>query len=95
MKKSVISTMFNESHSMAERILPDSDEYKKAGNDKEYVEAELCSTLSNEQRELFEEFMEKLNALMSIEEEEAFRLGVSFGIRVTAESSLYGERENT
>lgn len=39
--------------------------------------------------------MEKLNALMSIEEEEAFRLGVSFGIRVTAESFLYGERENT
>lgn len=47
MKKSVISTMFNESYSMAERILPDSDEYKKAGNDKEHVEAELCSTLSN------------------------------------------------
>ena len=41
MKKSVISTMFNESYSMAERILPDSDEYKKAGNDKEYVEAEI------------------------------------------------------
>lgn len=95
MNESIISELFNEAVSRAELIIPDGEEYKKACDKKDKVENQLCLTFTEQQKNMFETFMEYHNEVISWGEEEAFRHGVSIGVRITAESFLLPEKTNT
>lgn len=95
MKESIISELFNEAVARAELIRPEGEEYETMCAAKEQAEADFFSTFIGRQQELFEAFMECYNEVMALEEEEAFRHGVSIGVRITAESFLLPEKRNT
>lgn len=95
MKASIISELFNEAVARAELIIPDGEEYKNVCDMKDKAENQLCMTFTEKQQNMFETFMEYYNEVMSWEEEETFRHGVSIGVRITAESFLLPEKMNT
>ena len=54
---------------------------------------ELKRKLTSEQLKMLENFLEIQNSHDSIYNEETFRLGVSLGVRLTAEAFLLDEQE--
>ena len=90
-EKSIILDLFNEGISFTERLYPKNREYyTKAGIAERRLE-KLKSQLSAEQIKLLEEFLEIENSHGAIYNEETFRLGVSLGVRLTAEAFILGE----
>lgn len=92
-EKSIILDLFNENVSFAERVHPkNKDYYSKAGMAEQKLE-ELKRKLTSEQLEVLESFLKIQNNHDSIYNEESFRLGVSLGVRLTAEAFLLDEQE--
>lgn len=92
-EKSIILDLFNENVSFAERVHPKNKDYhSKAGMAEQKLE-ELKRKLTSEQLEVLESFLKIQNNHDSIYNEESFRLGVSLGVRLTAEAFLLDEQE--
>ena len=92
-EKSIILDLFNENVSFAERVQPKNTDYhSKAGMAERKLE-ELKRKLTSEQLKMLENFLEIQNSHDSIYNEETFRLGVSLGVRLTAEAFLLDEQE--
>ena len=90
-EKSIILDLFNEGISFTERVYPkDKDYFNKVSLAERKLE-ELKRELTSEQKKLLEEFLEIQNSHDAIYNEETFRLGVSLGVRLTAEAFVLGE----
>ena len=90
-EKSMILDLFNEGMSFTERVYPKNREYyTKVGIAERRLE-KLKNQLTAEQIELLEEFLEIENSHDAIYNEETFRLGVSLGVRLTAEAFVLCE----
>ena len=90
-EKSIILDLFNEGVSFTERVYPQNREYYSKVSMAERQMEKLKNHLTTEQIEMLEDFLEIQNSHDAIYNEETFRLGVSFGVRLTAESFILGE----
>lgn len=89
--KSIIDSIFCEGIPEAEKVTINDDEYKVYREKKNRIEETLRKTFSKEQEELFEELMELFLLMGGVEDAAAYRCGVAFGIRITAEAFLLYE----
>ena len=90
-EKSIIPDLFNEAVSFALRVYPQDREYHSKVSMAERQKEKLKKNLSTEQIEMLENLLETQNSYDTIYNEEIFRLGVSLGVRLTAEAFLLGE----
>lgn len=90
-EKSIILDLFNEAVSFAERVYPQDREYHSQVSMTERQKEKLKKNLTTEQIEMLEDLLETQNSYDAIYNEETFRLGVSLGVRLTAEAFLLGE----
>ena len=90
-KKSIILDLFNEGVSYMEILHPKNEEYYRKVHLAEKKRKHLEKLLTEVQLEAVEDFLEAENSHGSIYNEETFRLGVSVGVRLTAEAFLLGE----
>ncbi len=89
--KSIISELFSDTISRAELVRPTSDKYEEAIHKKEKAGGKFLQSLSDEQKILFDAFLEAYHAVLALDDEETFKHGVSLGVRITAESFLLSE----
>ena len=78
-EKSIISDLFNEAVSFADRVYPQDREYHSKVSMAERQKEKLKKNLSTEQIEMLENLLETQNSYDTIYNEEIFRLGVSLG----------------
>lgn len=90
-EKSIILELFNEGIIFTERIYPKNREYYSKVSMAEKQMEKLKKQLSDEQLEMLEDFLEIQNCQDAIYNEETFRMGVSLGVRLTAEAFILGE----
>lgn len=90
-EKSIILELFNEGIIFTERIYPQSREYFSKVSMAEGQLEKLKKRLTDEEIEMLEDFLEIQNRQDAIYNEETFRLGVSLGVRLTAEAFILGE----
>jgi len=94
MRHSIIDELLRESSSREEKCFPKNPDYRlhcKKACDLENV---LTSQLKENQRSIFLEYVNEKLIEVGMEIEEAFRQGVSLGVRFTAEAFLLGEEQN-
>lgn len=89
-EKSIILDLFNEGMSFTERVYSKDREYYIKVEKAERRLEKLKKGLTAEQNELLKEFLEIQNSHDAIYNEETFRLGVSLGVRLTAEAFILG-----
>lgn len=89
--KSIIKNLYREGIPGAEKVIINDEDYKVHREKKNRLEEALRKTFSKEQEELFEEFMELYMLMGGVEDTAAYRCGVAFGIRITAEAFLLYE----
>lgn len=93
--KSIISELFSDTISRAELVKPASDKYEKANHKKEKAGDKFLQSLSDEQKILFDSFLEAYHEVLALDDEEIFKHGVSLGVRITAESFLLSNESIT
>ena len=86
MKDSIICELYEEAVSRAELIVPEGSEYMEVCEWRAKAEELLRKSLSGQQKALLENFIVACRSAQKIEDEEAYRQGVSLGIRITAEA---------
>ena len=90
-EKSIILDLFNEGVSFTERVYPQNRGYYSKVSMAERQMEKLKKHLTAERIEMLEDFLEIQNSNDAIYNEETYRLGVSLGVRLTAESFIFGE----
>lgn len=87
--KSAILELYDEGIPQAEKIRPETEEYKAAVKKMEQVRKELEQKLPESKVELLNQFENAYNQYTGCELAESFRHGMCLGIRITAEAFLF------
>lgn len=88
MRNSIIDELLRESASRAEKCCPKNPDYRLHCKKACDLENDLTSQLNEKQRSVFLEYVNEKLIEVGMEIEEAFRQGVSLGVRFTAEAFL-------
>lgn len=86
--ESIISELFNKAESRSALIVPRGKAYTEDCQSKTKIAQKLLASLSEDQKELFEEYESAQYEVSGIEDTEIFRHGVSLGVRFTIEAML-------
>ena len=86
--KSAILELYDEGIPQAEKVRPETEEYKAAIKEMELVRKELEQKLPKSKVELLNQFENAYNQYTGCELAESFRHGMCLGIRITAEAFL-------
>lgn len=86
--KSFIIEIFSEDGPYAERVCPKNREYREICRVQNQKEEHLKKLLNEEQLDALNELLDAKFEVVNMEIDETFRVGVSFGIKITSEAFL-------